>query len=257
VTTSKEDTMPKKLTSKRRLSRRETFRLAGAAGAMALVGRNLAGEPCAAQDVSALSCVVTPALTEGPYFVDEKLYRSDIRYEPTDAKEGVLLLLKMTVQHVQGDSCTPLPGATVDIWHCDALGSYSDEAALSTGGKKFLRGYQVTDENGAVQFATIYPGWYQGRAVHIHFKVRVYAGTTKSYEFTSQFFFDDTVTDTVYTQAPYNTRGSRDTRNSTDGIYQQAVSDGTGRKSGDLLLLPVTQADQGYVGTLNIGVTLT
>ena len=80
--------MPKKLTTHQRLSRRETFRLAGAAGAMALVGRNIAGESCAAQDASALSCVVSPPLTEGPYFVDEKLNRSDLRYDPSDNRPG-------------------------------------------------------------------------------------------------------------------------------------------------------------------------
>jgi hypothetical protein len=100
-----------------------------------------------------------------------------------------------------------------------------------------------------------------GRAVHIHFKVRLYAGSQKTYEFTSQFFFDDTLSDTVYAkQAPYSTRRSRDMRNSTDGIYQQPADDGTGRKSGDLLLLqvaPAAKVADGYVGTLNIGVTLT
>jgi len=256
VTTIKEEMMPKKLTTHQRLSRRETFRLAGAAGAMALVGRNIAGESCAAQDVSALSCVVSPPLTEGPYFVDEKLNRSDLRYDPSDNRPGVPLLLQLTVHRVEGASCTPLTGAAVDIWHCDALGSYSDEGALGTTGKKFLRGYQVTDANGAVQFTTIYPGWYMGRAVHIHFKVRG-VSSGKTYEFTSQFFFDDALTDTVYAQAPYNTRGARDTRNSADGIYMQAVNDGTGRTSGQLLLLPLTKADDGYVGTFDIGLTLT
>jgi hypothetical protein len=114
----------------------------------------------------------------------------------------------------------------------------------------------VTDEKGAVQFTTVYPGWYQGRAVHIHFKVRLFSGSQKTYEFTSQLFFDDTLTDAVYTQAPYNRRGARDVRNSADGIYEQAVSDGTGRKSGDLLLLPVTKTDQGYAATFDIGVSL-
>lgn len=228
---------------------------------MALVGRNITGEPCAAQSATSPSCVLTPALTEGPYFVDERLNRSDIRIDPTDnsVRAGVPLRLNMGVQRVQAGSCTPLTGAIVDIWHCDALGVYSDEAANGSLGRRFLRGYQMTDANGAVQFTTIYPGWYQGRAVHIHFKVRLFAGSQKTYEFTSQIFFDETVSDAVFAQAPYNTRGTRNTRNSTDGIYQQPVSDGTGRRSGDLLLLPSTKADKaedGYVGTFVIGVTL-
>jgi protocatechuate 3,4-dioxygenase beta subunit len=250
--------MARKLITHQRLSRRETFRLVGAAGAMALVGREIAGSSCEAQTAGP-SCVVTPALTEGPYFVDEKLNRSDIRSDPTDnsVKAGVPLLLKINVSRVDSSNCTPLTGATVDLWHCDALGSYSDEGALGTGGEKFLRGYQVTDENGAVQFTTIYPGWYRGRAIHIHFKVRVFAGSQKTYEFTSQFFFNEAISDAVMTQAPYNTKGAPDTRNGTDGIYTQALNDGTGRKSGDLLLPELTSAEQGYVGTFGIGLKLT
>jgi protocatechuate 3,4-dioxygenase beta subunit len=254
--------MMKQRITYQRVSRREAFRLAGAAGAVALVGRNIAGQPAAAQQTTTPACFLTPALTEGPYFVDERLNRSDIRTDPTTnvVSAGVPLVLNMSVQRVENGACTPLTGATVDIWHCDALGSYSDEGMLGTGGRKFLRGYQVTDASGAVQFTTIYPGWYQGRAVHIHFKVRLIAGSQTAYEFTSQFFFDDTLSDAVYGQnAPYNTRAARDQRNSTDGIYQQLVNDGTGRKSGDLLLLPVAAAkrtEDGYVGTLDIGVSL-
>src|SRR5437870_2174583 len=101
--------MPRKLTTNQRLSRRETFRLAGAAGAMALVGRNIAGEPSAAQDAGTPACVVTPAQTEGPYFVDEKLNRSDIRSDPMDntVRPGVPLALKLLVQRVDNGACTP------------------------------------------------------------------------------------------------------------------------------------------------------
>jgi protocatechuate 3,4-dioxygenase beta subunit len=251
--------MPKKLTAHQRLSRRETFRLAGVAGAMALVGRNLAGESCAAQGTGSPACVVTPAQTEGPYFVDEKLNRSDIRSDPTDntVHEGVPLALKLTVHRVENGACTPLTGATVDIWHCDAHGLYSDEAANGTVGKKFLRGYQVTDANGAVQFTTIYPGWYMGRTIHIHFKVRLYAGPRKTYEFTSQLYFDETHNDAVLAQAPYSSRGTRRTRNSTDGIFTAPGNDGTGKQSGDLLMAVLTKAEHGYQAAFDIGLTLT
>jgi protocatechuate 3,4-dioxygenase beta subunit len=207
--------------------------------------------------------VLSPALEEGPYFVDEKLNRSDIRTDPTTgtAVEGVPLVLNFTIQRVDNGSCSPLTGATVDVWHVHALGEYSDEQALGTQGMKFLRGYQVTDENGAVQFTTIYPGWYGGRAVHIHFKTRMFSGSQKTYKFTTQLFLDDTLTDTVYAQnAPYNTRPARDTRNSTDRVYNAVVNDGTGRKSGDLTLVELAQAEKatdGYVGSLSVGVTLT
>ena len=100
--------------------------------------------------------------------------------------------------------------------HQCSTGTYSD---VSGSSKKFLRGYQITEANGVAAFTSIYPGWYSGRAVHIHFKLRLYAETTKSYEFTSQFFFNNTLTDAVYTVSPYSSRGTRDTRNASDGIY--------------------------------------
>jgi protocatechuate 3,4-dioxygenase beta subunit len=253
--------MPRKPIIEQRLSRREAFRLAGAAGAVALVGRQLAGEPGAAQSTTTPACVVTPALTEGPYFVEEKLERADIRTDPMDntVSAGSPLVLALTVSRVANGTCTPLTGALVDLWHCDARGVYSDEAANNSVGHKFLRGYQVTDKDGGVQFTTIYPGWYPGRAVHIHFKVRLYSGAQQSYEFTSQFFFDESFTDTVYQQAPYNSRSVGRTRNSNDGIYQQLASTGSGKRSGDLLLLPVTRAEKsadGYVSAYHIGLAL-
>ena len=101
----------------------------------------------------------------------------------------------------------------MDIWHCDAHGLYSDvsDPRFDTQGKKFLRGYQTTDSNGVAKFITIYPGWYQGRAVHIHFKIR--SGSGPVYEFVSQLFFDDALSDQVYNQAPYDGRGARTPRN--------------------------------------------
>ena len=135
------------------------------------------------------SCVVRPALTEGPYFVDEKLERSDIRSEPSTnaVKPGVPLGLTFLVSRVGGSSCTTLAGATVDVWQCDALGVYSDV----TDRTKFLRGYQTTDVNGNATFATVWPGWYPGRAVHIHFKIRTAAAGARIADFTSQRFFDE------------------------------------------------------------------
>src|SRR5262249_47377991 len=135
---------------------------------------------------STTSVVVTPAETEGPYFVDENLNRSDLTSNTTDANvlNAVPLTLQLKVYRVNGSAITPLTGAHVDVWHADANGVYSDEQALNTAGQTFLRGYQVTDSSGAVQFTTIYPGWYRGRTVHIHFKVRTYAASgSKTYEF--------------------------------------------------------------------------
>lgn len=203
----------------------------------------------AATSTSAPACIVSPELTEGPYFVDEQLNRSDIRSDPSDGsiKEGVLLQLTLRVYAVNSNGCNPLAGAYVDIWHCDALGLYSDVASEGTAGQKFLRGYQLTDANGVVQFTTIYPGWYTGRAVHIHFKVRADLTSNPSYEFTSQFFFDDTLTDEVHEQQPYASKGSRDTRNDDDNIYQNG---------GAQLLLALSETEEGYATTFDIGMQI-
>lgn len=238
------------------ISRRETLRLIGAAGATALAGTFwTTGRRDPAVKASSLSpivtpqmsCVVRPQLTEGPYFVDERLNRSDIRTDPTTGamKSGSLLGLNINVTRLNSGVCTPLTGAYVDIWHCDALGIYSDvsDPGFNTKGQKYLRGYQVTEGNGSVQFTTIYPGWYSGRAVHIHFKIRLFTGSQTAYEFTSQLFFDDAFTDQVYTQAPYSSKGARNTRNNQDGIYNGG---------GSQLLLNVSQTSQGYAATFDI-----
>lgn len=203
---------------------------------------------------AATGCIVRPEMTEGPYFVDEKLNRSDIRTDPSDGsvKAGLPLALAFSVQSVAGNACAPLAGATVDVWHCDATGVYSDVTDTAIGfntvGKKFLRGSQTTDASGMARFTTIYPGWYQGRAVHIHFKIRTTAPGNQAYEFTSQLFFDDALSDQVYAQAPYTSKaGKRDTLNSRDGIYANG---------GDQMLLAPTKADQGYVATFAVGLDL-
>ena len=208
-----------------------------------------------------MNVVVTPAVTEGPFFVDENLNRSNLVTGTTRASviNGLPLVLNLGVYTVANSIATPLSGAHVDIWHADGVGTYSDESSgniqsESTTGQTWLRGYQVTDTNGAVSFTTIYPGWYQGRAVHIHFKVRTYdASGNKTHEFTSQLFFDDTLSDTVLANSPYNTRGTRQVRNANDSVYTAAETDGT--TVGSHLLLPLTKATSGtgYTGAFNIG----
>ena len=193
------------------------------------------------------ACVVRPEVTEGPYYVDEDLDRSDVRSDPAtgEVKEGALLALTFNVSQVASGGCAPLEGAKVEIWHCDAEGVYSDVAdpGFNTQGQKFLRGYQVTDGNGQATFLTIYPGWYSGRTVHIHFKVHQdTAGQGR--EFTSQLFFDDAFTDQVFSQEPYASKGQRNTLNSNDNIYQ------------DELLLAVGQTSDGYASTFDIGLQL-
>lgn len=197
-----------------------------------------------------LSCVVRPQQIEGPYFLDEKINRSDIRVDPSDnsVKEGAPLHLVFLISQMEGSACTPLKGAMVDLWQCDALGAYSDlkdvNGLYDTRGKKFLRGYQVTDASGRAEFMTIYPGWYPGRAVHIHFKIR----TKPGYEFTSQLYFDDSITDQVHAQTPYATKGQRTLRNEGDSVFQRGGKD---------LILQLAKEATGYRGIFDIGLQLT
>jgi len=195
------------------------------------------------------ACVLTPAQTEGPYFVDRQLDRSDVRSDPVSGaiKPGVPLTLALTVLRFDDARCTPLPHAIVDIWHCDAAGVYSgaDDMRFDTRGAKFLRGFQTTDSDGRVRFTTIYPGAYPGRAVHIHFKVRVQAAGHA--EFTSQLYFDDALTDRVHAAAPY-AGPARRVRNDQDGLY---------RRGGRALTLDVTSADGGYRAAYDVGVRVT
>ena len=195
------------------------------------------------------SCVIVPEVTEGPYYVDEHLERSDIRIDTADGTtvEGTTLRLDWIVSQVDGNACIPLEGVLVDVWHCDALGVYSDvnDRGSSTVGHDFLRGYQHTDANGAATITTIYPGWYSGRAVHIHFKIRTDPAESSGFEFTSQIFFDDSFSEQVYSQGVYASKGPHDVRNASDNIYQQT--------RGLTLLAPTSDGD-GYVATFEIAV---
>jgi protocatechuate 3,4-dioxygenase beta subunit len=197
--------------------------------------------------------VVRPQLTIGTYFVDGQLKRSDIRFEPTDSsvRPGAPLTLAIGVFDVASRRCTPLEGAQVDVWHCDAWGVYSAvaERPYDTTGLIFLRGYQLTDLRGRVQFKTIYPGWYPGRTVHIHFMIRATAAEGRRYEFVSQLFFPDLLTDRIHALKPYKRKGKRNTRNADDSIYA---------KGGHQLLLDVTgNSTSGYIARINIGLDLT
>jgi protocatechuate 3,4-dioxygenase beta subunit len=197
----------------------------------------------------------TPQQTEGPYFVDGMPNRSDIRSDPSDGsvQRGLPLHLVIHVYDVDNGSCIALKGARVDIWHANPQGLYSAVKDQGTTGKKFLRGYQVTDNNGAVSFITIYPGWYQGRAIHIHDKVRIFNGSEKTFEWTSQLYLNNSINQHVSTQPPYSNRGPPDTNNEQDGIYRAASTDSlVPRNSGEHLMLNLTKDKQSYLGTFNI-----
>lgn len=231
----------------RLLSRREVVAVLGATGAAWLTGNALRPRRAVAA-TRAPACVVRPEQTEGPYFVDERLNRSDIRSDPANGqvKPGMPLALSLLVSRLTTGDCRPLADARVDLWQCDALGVYSDvrDPAFDTVGQKFLRGYQITDATGEARFVTVYPGWYRGRTVHLHFMIRTQPSAQRGFEFTSQLYFDDALTDRVHAAAPYAASGQRTTRNRDDGIF---------RRGGDQLLLAPTETAGGMDASFAIG----
>jgi protocatechuate 3,4-dioxygenase beta subunit len=182
-----------------------------------------------------LSCVLAPEQTEGPYYLSGDRLRRNV----TEGKPGVPLTLKLTVLDVS--TCKPIKGAAVDIWHCDAGGVYSGTSVQGTEDRTFLRGIQKTDAKGVATFKTIYPGWYQGRTVHIH--VRVSLGGNIVH--TGQLYFPDATTDTVYKRSPYSSRPGRDPRNTGDSIY---------RNGGSRSTLKLRKIGTGYSGSITMGV---
>lgn len=177
---------------------------------------------------AAVSCAVTSETTEGPYYFDVDAIRGDRRED----RDGVTMHLALRVQDAS-EGCAPVANAVVDIWHRDAEGIYSGYENASRGGpggsgqtdeETYLRGAQVTDSDGVAAFTSIYPGWYRGRAVHVHFKVHLDQNTV----LTSQLFFDESFTDVVYEVEPYASAGPRDTRIDTgDMVFDQAEATGT------------------------------
>jgi protocatechuate 3,4-dioxygenase beta subunit len=204
-----------------------------AAGGRALLAHQAEGGNRAVE-TGAVQCVLTPELTEGPYYIAGEKLRRDIR----EGHRGTLLTLRLTV--LNASTCKPVKGAAVDIWHADAAGNYSGFGAGASS-RTFLRGIQKTDQNGLAVFTTIYPGWYPGRAVHIHVKAHVGGSVVH----TGQLFFPDALTREVYKAAPYASRGNPSTPDAQDSIYVN------GGKRG---LLALKKSGAGYIGTIAMGV---
>jgi protocatechuate 3,4-dioxygenase beta subunit len=219
-----------------RVSRRRSLAtLGGALGGVLgwrATGADAAAPGPAGVASGAISCVLTPEMTEGPYYLPNERVRRNI----TEGRPGTPLALRLTV--ADASTCRAVAGAAVDVWHCDALGVYSGVQG-NTG--TFMRGIQRTDAHGVARFTTVYRGWYAGRTVHIH--VKVHLGGTVVH--TGQLFFPDTLTDAVYRRAPYETRPNRTTRNADDAIY---------RNGGSRSLLHLQRSGAGHVGSLVLGV---
>ncbi|MFN8041166.1 MAG: intradiol ring-cleavage dioxygenase [Acidimicrobiales bacterium] len=201
----------------------------GSTGGSGSTGGGVAGgSPGTTAAGSTAACTLTPEQTEGPYYLDIDQVRRDI----TEGKPGTPL--ELTIQVLDQDGCTPRRDAAVDIWHCDAMGDYSGvNDDVQQGSPTFLRGTQVTDADGKVTFTTIYPGFYQGRAVHIHVKIH----PTKTSQVTTQLYFPDDLSRTVFAAAPYSSHRGTITPNARDGIY---------RDGGRQLTLAPTKRGDGY-----------
>ncbi|CAM5502958.1 intradiol ring-cleavage dioxygenase [Streptomyces aurantiogriseus] len=264
----------------RTITRRRALAVTGgtvAAGGLAVAGYQSAfadttteAEATASATATATStsgsCMtLMSSVTEGPYYLDGALVRKDI----TEGKSGVPLTLRLTVVDAT-DGCTPVPGAAVEIWHCDAWGYYSGYTTANPGGSApaesedgstaddntYLRGYQIANANGVVKFETIFPGWYTPRTCHIHLKVHTggqkedgtYEGGKVNY--TGQLFFADDIAQEIFTLEPYSRHSGSYTTLDDDMVY-----DGGGA-SGLLTLEPVKKADpsKGYRGFLTLGI---
>jgi protocatechuate 3,4-dioxygenase beta subunit len=226
--------------TERRFTRRSSLvRIGGvvatAIGAAGLESEASPGAGPAAVASGQLTCVLAPEQTEGPYYIANEALRRDI----TEGRPGTPLVLRAFV--VNASTCKPIKGAAVDVWHADAAGEYSGFGA-GAASRTFMRGVQKTNAKGLVLFRTVYPGWYQGRTVHIHVKVHLGGNVVH----TGQLYFSDAVTDAVYRKAPYSSRPNRSTRNAQDPIYRNG-----GKRS--QVSLRKTAAGV-YVATITMGV---
>jgi protocatechuate 3,4-dioxygenase beta subunit len=186
-------------------------------------------------DAAAVSCILTPEQTEGPYYIAGEKLRRNI----TDGHPGAPMLLRTAV--VDARTCRPIRNAAVDVWHAAAAGVYSGFGSGASS-RTFMRGIQRTNARGLAEFRTVYPGWYQGRTVHIHVKVHVGGSVVH----TGQLYFPDLLTDKVYSRAPYSSRPNRTTRNANDMIF---------RSGGARSMLTVKRNAAGvYVAAITMGV---
>ena len=204
-------------------------------GSAAVAALGLAGLDPRKTDAAAVSCILTPEQTEGPYYISGEKLRRNI----TDGHPGTPMQLRTFV--VDATTCRPIKNAAVDVWHADAAGVYSGFGSGASS-RTFMRGIQRTNAQGLAQFRTVYPGWYQGRTVHIHVKVHVGGNVVH----TGQLFFRSATSAAVYRTSAYAAHGQADTTNATDMIY----ADG-GSKS---LLALRRRAGGGYTGAIALGV---
>ena len=223
-----------------KIGRREALTLIGAAGAAAAFGcSSSVTSPSASTTTDPTStnaaCAVTPSETAGPFPSVTSLFRSDIRED----RQGVPLTLTIKVVNSSA-SCAPVANANVEIWHADVAGNYSEYS--SEVAKTYLRGIQTTDANGQVVFTTIYPGWYQGRATHIHVEVKINGASRK----VTQMAFAEAVNSAVYASGVYASRGTNPTANASDMIFTDSLA--------SELVTPAGSPSSGYSAAFQVGI---
>jgi protocatechuate 3,4-dioxygenase beta subunit len=227
----------------RLLTRREALGAVGAAGAALAFGcSDSPTSPSAAATTTTTTstnatCAVTPTETIGPYPSLTDLFRSDIR----ENKSGTVLTLTIHVVNVS-NGCAAVPNANVEIWHVDAAGDYSQYGTQTT--QTFLRGIQTTNGNGDVTFTTIYPGWYQGRATHIHVEVTMAGRSVK----VTQIAFPESINNAVHASGTYASRGTNPMSNLSDGIFSDSLS--------SEIVTPTGSVGAGYAATFQVGVSV-
>lgn len=227
------------------------LRLMGLAGLASVMAPLL--EACRAQGTRSESdrkgnCVLIPEETAGPFTIDLESHPEYLRQDITEGKTGVPLELTLMLVDVNA-GCAPIRNARVDVWHCDKDGVYSGFDGEQTRGETFLRGIHRSDETGRVTFKTIYPGWYYGRATHIHFQVFLDNGLAA----TSQVAFPEAVTRVVYDSPLYSGRGQNTAveSNARDFVFRSPA----GALPRELCTITGSR-DDGYVAALNVGIAV-
>jgi protocatechuate 3,4-dioxygenase beta subunit len=222
---------------RKKVGRREAIGVMGAASAAVALGCSDSSTSPTSTSSSNSTCAVTPEETAGPFPSLTDLFRADIR----DGKAGSTLLLTIKVVNTRS-SCSPVTNANVEIWHVDADGNYSQYG--SQAGQTFLRGIQTTDPSGQVTFTTIYPGWYQGRATHIHAEVTINGVSRK----VTQIAFPESINNSVHTSGVYAGRGTNPVTNAADGIFADSLS--------AELVTPTGNPTVGFEVTFQIGIAV-